>query len=75
MTNYNPQPPLNAAHLASINEQLRRIQDARQLMDHAEECGVNCQENRQLAEWLESNLTQFKQRFFKNGAPIIPRSN
>ena len=56
-------PPFNPQHLAVVNEGLRHIYDARQMMTGAEAIGANVDMHRQAADQLEEWLTAWKQQY------------
>lgn len=55
--------PFNDTHARQVDEALRQIHDARQLMSKAEQCGVDCQARRAMADELEQYLTAYKTQF------------
>lgn len=64
--------PFSSQHAVQLDQALSNIAHARNLMDKAESCGVDCSARRQMADELETYLTAFKKNFMP---PQPPRAS
>lgn len=58
--------PFGPQHRQQLDDALRHIYDARQLMGAAENCGVDCAQHRAMADQMEEFLNGIKTNFFSS---------
>jgi hypothetical protein len=61
--------PLTGAHYDQVNEALRSIHNARQLIGAAQAVGLDTRAHTQLADHLEQQLEAIRVHFFPSGRP------
>lgn len=63
------QTPLTGDHYDMINNGLRSIYDAQQMIAKASACGMDCRAHQESANYLQQQLQGLKTHFFPQGRP------
>lgn len=63
-------PTLTKQHYAKIRKMQDRMSAVRETLQRMRNCGLDCTENEELANRLQSHIDAIEREFFSNGEPI-----